>query len=448
MRILIVEDEKPSAEALKEFLEEKGYEVEVAQNGSQAIEKVSYGAFDVVLLDWKLPDIEGEEVFERLREINPLIIVIFITAFGMVERAVQVLRKGAFYYMTKPIELDQLLHLIKEAEEKINLRREVEVLREALGERFSFENFVAKSKKMQEALSLAVRASASTANILITGESGTGKEMLARIIHNASPRSRGPFIAVNLAAIPETLIESELFGVEKGAYTGADRSRPGKFELASSGTLFLDEISEIPQAVQVKLLRVLQEREVQRLGSTKTIKVDIRIIFATNKNLEQMVEEGKFRSDLYYRLNVIEIKLPPLRERKEEIPLLVESFIKKYSSFNGKAIKGITKEAMDALMKYNFPGNIRELENIIERAVVLTRGDYIRVEDLPHHILKSKIKKGGSLSERLREEERKIILETLQEAKWNQSEAARRLGVSESTLRYRMKVLDIKKSAS
>lgn len=448
MRILIVEDEKPSADALREFLEEREYEIDVAETGSQAIEKFYEGNFDIVLLDWKLPDMGGDEVFERLRELNPLTIVIFITAFGMVERAVQVLRKGAFYYMTKPIELDQLLHLIREAEEKINLRREVEVLREALGERYSFENFVAKSKKMQEALSIAVRAASSGANILITGESGTGKEILARIMHNASPRAGGPFIPVNLAAIPETLIESELFGTEKGAYTGADRSRSGKFEQASGGTLFLDEISEIPLAIQVKLLRVLQEREVQRLGATKTTKVDVRIISATNRNLEQMVEEGKFRSDLYYRLNVIEIKLPPLRERREEIPALVEFFIKKYSSFNGKPIKGITKEAMDALLKYDFPGNIRELENLIERAVVLTRGDYIGVEDFPPHILKRKSKKGGNLSERLREEEKRIILEALEEAEWNQSEAARRLGISESTLRYRMKVLDIKRRGS
>ncbi len=445
MRILVIEDERPSAEALREFLEEREYEVEVAENGTDGIEKFSNSSFDVVLLDWKLPDMEGDEVFEKIREINPLVIVIFITAFGMVERAVKVLRKGAFYYMTKPIELDQLIHLIKEAEEKINLRKEVEVLREALGERFSFENFIAKSRKMQEVLSLAMRAATSNANILITGESGTGKEMLARIIHNVSPRAEGPFVAVNLAAIPETLIESELFGAEKGAYTGADRARPGKFEVASGGTLFLDEISEIPPAVQVKLLRVLQEREVQRLGSSRTIKVDVRIISATNKNLERMVEDGTFRSDLYYRLNVIEIQLPPLRERKEEIPSLVEFFIKKYSAFNGKPIKGITREAMDALMKYHFPGNIRELENIIERAVVLTRGEYIGFEDLPSHIVKGKNKKGGTLMERLREEERRIILETLEDAGWNQSEAARRLGLSESTLRYRMKILEISK---
>ncbi len=445
MKILIIEDEKPSAEALKEFLLERGDQVEVAENGARGLERFRQGGFDVVLLDWKLPDMDGEDVFKQIREINPLSLVIFITAYAMVDKAVKVLKEGAFYYMTKPIELDQLDHLLKEAEEKLNLRREVEVLRETLGDKYTFENFVARSRRMQEVLSLAVRAARSTASILITGESGTGKEKLARIIHGASPRANGPFIAVNLAAIPETLIESELFGAEKGAYTGADRARPGKFELASGGTLFLDEISEIPPAVQVKLLRVLQEREVQRLGSSRSKKVDVRIISATNRNLQELVERGEFRSDLYYRLNVIEIKLPPLRKRREEIPALVEVFIKKYSAYNGKEIKGITREALEALMKYRFPGNIRELENIIERAVVLSRGEYIGLEDLPPHILREKRKRGGGLQERLREEEIRIIKEALEESGWNQSEAARRLGISESTLRYRMKILGLQK---
>ena len=447
MRILIIEDEKPSAEALREFLLDKGYEVEIACSGAEGIEKFSSSTFDIVLLDWKLPDMEGDRVFERLREINPAVPVIFITAYGMIERAVNVLRKGAFYYMTKPIELEELLHLIKEAEEKINLRREVEVLRETVKEKFSFENFVANSGLMQDVLSLAMRAAKSNANILITGESGTGKEMLARIIHNASYRAQGPFVAVNLAALPETLIESELFGAEKGAYTGADRTRPGKFQIASGGTLFLDEISEIPPSVQVKLLRVIQEREIQPLGSAKTIKVDVRIISATNRDLRKMVDEGEFRQDLYYRLNVIEIHLPPLRKRKEEIPYLIEVFLKRYSKANKKQVKGLTREAMEALMRYHYPGNIRELENIIERAVVLTRGDYIGLEDLPFHVRnpETKGRKVSALAERLRQEERRIILEALEETGWNQSEAARRLGLSESTLRYRMKTLGIKR---
>ncbi len=448
MLILLIEDEETASRMLKNFLEKKGYEVMVKKEGKGGIEAFKRNPVDVVLLDWKLPDMNGDQVFDAIREIDPSIPVIFITAYGMVEKAVEVLKKGAFHYITKPLELDELLHVIKQAEEKINLKREVEVLKERLRERYSFGNFIAHSEQMQQVLALAMRVAASDSTVLLTGESGTGKEMLANIIHQASKRASGPFIPVNLAALPETLIEAELFGAEKGAYTGATTTRIGKFEAASGGTIFLDEVGEIPPAVQVKLLRVIQEKEIQRIGSNRVIKVDVRIIAATNKDLWQLVQEGRFREDLYYRLNVIQIHLPPLRERKEDIPYLVDFFIKKYAAREGKQIKGITKEALNALMKYNFPGNIRELENIIERAVVLARSDFITLDELPVHLTRQafeeEVHTGLSLPERLRRIERQMILEALQRNNFNQLRTAKELGISESTLRYRMKILGLK----
>ncbi len=448
MLILLIEDEETASRMLKNFLEKKGYEVVVEKEGRRGIEAFRRYPVDIVLLDWKLPDMNGDQVFDAIREIDPSVPVIFITAYGMVEKAVEVLRKGAFHYITKPLELDELFHVIKQAEEKINLRREVEVLKERLRERYSFENFIAHSEQMQQVLALAMRVAASDSTVLLTGESGTGKEMLANIIHQASKRASGPFVPVNLAALPETLIEAELFGAEKGAYTGATTTRIGKFEAASGGTIFLDEVGEIPPTVQVKLLRVIQEKEIQRIGSNKVIKVDVRIIAATNKDLWQLVQEGRFREDLYYRLNVIQINLPPLRERKEDIPYLVDFFIKKYAAREGKQIRGITREALNALMKYNFPGNIRELENIIERAVVLAKSDFITLDELPVHLTRQafeeEIHAGLSLPERLRRIERQMILEALQRNNFNQLRTAKELGISESTLRYRMKILGLK----
>lgn len=448
MLILLIEDEPTAARMLKGFLEKNNHEVIWVSEGSAGIESFKKNRVDLVLLDWKLPDMNGDEVFNRVKEINPTVPVIFITAYGMVERAVEALRRGAFHYITKPVELDELLHIIRQAEEKITLRREVELLKERLKEKYSFDNFIAHSEKMQKILSIAVRVASSDATVLITGESGTGKEMLANIIHQASPRAKGPFVPVNLAALPETLIEAELFGAEKGAYTGAVASRAGKFEIAEGGTIFLDEIGEIPPSVQVKLLRVLQTKEFQRIGSTRTVKVDVRIIAATNRDLKELVKKGQFREDLYYRLNVIQLELPPLRERKEEIPFLIDHFIKKYAEREKKEIRGVTAEALDLLMKYDYPGNIRELENIIERAVVLSRSNYITVEDLPLHLAKpsseTELIKKLPLPERLKQIERQIILEALERNQFNQLQTAKELGISESTLRYRMKVLGLK----
>ncbi len=448
-RILLVEDEETARKMIEEYLKGKGYEVFSSETGKEAIRIFTEEEVELVILDWKLPDMEGDEVFKRIRELNPIVPVIFITAYGEIEKAVKVLKMGAYYYLTKPIELENLYHLIKEAISKHNLIKENELLKKRVSEKFSIKNFIYSSSKMEEVVNLAMRVAQSEATVLITGESGTGKELLANIIHNFSKRKDGPFVKINIASIPATLIESELFGAEKGAYTGAYQARRGKFEEADGGTIFLDEIGEMPLEVQVKLLRVLQEKEITRLGSNKPKKVDVRIISATNKDLKKEIEDERFREDLYYRLNVINIHIPPLRERKEEIPLLVDFFIRKFSERESKEIKGITKEALSLLLKYNFPGNVRELENIIERAVVLARDEYITREDLPFHLSAE----GSldfiegleelSLPERLKEIERRIIIKALKRNRLIKTKAAKELGISESTLRYRIESLGI-----
>ncbi len=448
-RILLVEDEETARRVIEEYLKGKGYEVFSSETGKEAIKIFTEKEVELVILDWKLPDMEGDEVFERIRELNPIVPVIFITAYGEIEKAVKVLKMGAYYYLTKPIELENLYHLIKEAISKHNLIKENELLKKRVNEKFSIKNFIYSSSKMEEVVNLAMRVAQSEATVLITGESGTGKELLANIIHNFSKRKDGPFVKINIASIPATLIESELFGAEKGAYTGAYQARKGKFEEADGGTIFLDEIGEMPLEVQVKLLRVLQEKEITRLGSNKPKKIDVRIISATNKDLKKEVEEGRFREDLYYRLNVINIHIPPLRERKDEIPLLVDFFIRKFSERESKEIKGITKEALSLLLKYNFPGNVRELENIIERAVVLARDEYITREDLPFHLSTDdslEFIEGLdelSLPERLKEIERRIIIKALKKNRLIKTKAAKELGISESTLRYRIESLGI-----
>jgi len=447
MKILLIEDEKTSSEMIKISLEKRGYKVITVETGKEGLQFFLEENPDIVLLDWRLPDKEGDEVFAEFKNINPTVPVIFITAYGDVEKAVKVLKMGAFHYLTKPIELETLIHVIRQAEEKIKLKEEIERLKDQIQKTYSIKNFVAESERMQKILSLAFKVARSDSTVLIYGESGTGKEMLAKIIHNASHRSNGPFISVNIAALPESLVEAELFGAEKGAYTGAVSSRKGKFEAADGGTIFLDEVGELFPPVQVKLLRVLQEREIQRIGSNRTIKINVRIIAATNRNLEELVAEGKFRKDLFYRLNVIKIELPPLRERKEDIPYLVDLFIKKFSRRDGKLVKGITKNALSYLLKYDYPGNVRELENIIERAIVIGDKNVIDVEDLPVFVLtgdKRNIPDRLPLPERLKEIERKMIKEALERNYFNQRKTAEDLGISESTLRYRMKILGIK----
>lgn len=451
--ILIVEDEMVAGKALADTLKKRGYAAVWKPNGEEALLYFTGNPVDLVLLDYKLPGMSGEEWFARMKELNPLTPVIFMTAYSSVERAVKLLKMGAYTYLTKPLEMDEVLHNIENALEKLSLQRENRRLQQDLREKFSFQHYVFNSGEMQERLNLAMRAAQSEASILVTGESGTGKEVIANIIHFASHRKDKTFVKVNLSAIPPTLIEAELFGAVKGAYTGAVQTRKGKFEEADGGTLFLDEIGELPFDLQVKLLRALQEREITKLGSNTPVKVDIRLITATNQNLEELVRLKKFREDLFFRLNVIDIHLPPLRRRKEEIPHLVDLFIKKFNQREHKEIDSVSREAMNLLMKYPYPGNIRELENIVERAVVLSRGDTLGARDLPVFLNEnhgeafheSLADSTLPLPERMNMIEREIIGRTLKKHDNNQSRAAQELGISESGLRYKIQTLGVKK---
>ena len=384
--ILLVEDEIIQRTALEEHLVNNGYVVYSAENVEVALEQVMSKTIDVVITDFNLPDKNGIYLLEQVKKINPDIPVIIITAYGSIDDAVFAMKAGAFDYLTKPINIDELLLTMKRCLDHRNLVSENSRLKEALKDKYSFKGVIAASRKMQEVLNIAGRVAVSKASVLIRGESGTGKEVIARAIHFASPRKDKPFIAFNVAALSPTLIESELFGHEKGAFTGADRAHPGRFVQAHEGTLFIDEIGDIPVELQAKLLRVLQENVVDPLGSTKPVAVDIRIVAATNKDLEKMISENTFREDLYYRLNVVPISIPPLRERKEDIAPLFEMFTNKYSEENNNDVMGFTNEAFDAIMKYDFPGNVRELENLVERAVVLARDVNITLDDLPQHI--------------------------------------------------------------
>ncbi|MCP4214574.1 MAG: sigma-54-dependent Fis family transcriptional regulator [bacterium] len=449
--ILIIEDEALAGKALKDNLGDKGYGVTLCANGEAGFNYFKENAVDLVLMDYRLPGIGGEQVFDQIRELNPLVPVIFMTAYSSVEKAVGLLKRGAYHYLTKPIEIDELLHIMEKALEKIVLLEENRKLQEDLRARYSFGNYVFTSLKMQEVLNLALRAADSNAAILISGESGTGKEVIANIIHHQSSRRHEKFIKINLSALPETLLEAELFGVVKGAFTGAV-TRPGKFEEAHGGTLFLDEIGELSTDMQVKLLRVLQEREVIRLGSNETIPVDIRLITATNSDLQQKVRDTTFREDFYFRLNVITLQLPPLRERREDIPLLVDYFIKKFNQREGKQIEEISKDALGMLVRYQYPGNIRELENIIERAVILTRRTVLAPVDLPVFLDRKRECQADAgeltLPEILALTEKRHIIDALKRHQNNRSQAARALGISESGLRYKIQVLNIPATTS
>ncbi len=444
-KILIIDDEPAQVQALAGFLKKKGFDVEKANAGLDGLKILEKQTIDLIITDFKMPDIDGIEVLKRARAIHPEIDVIVMTAFGSIESATEAMRAGAIDYLTKPVNLDQLEILIHKALEHRQLVSENRLLREQLTEKFKFDQIISGSEVMEEALNLAGRAAPSKATVLITGESGTGKELIARAIHFASPRKDQPFVAVNCAALAENLLESELFGHEKGAFTGADRQRKGRFELAHRGTLFIDEVGEIPLATQVKLLRVLQEQTFERVGGSEMIKVDVRIVAATNRHLEELIEEGRFREDLYYRLNVVRINVPPLRKRKSDIPLLVDYFLKKYAAENNKKMTGISKEAMDLLMKYNYPGNVRELENIIEQSVVLSRSEIITVRDLPMTVIggHSESKKTdpfgeGTFIERVEAFERALIEQALEQAQGVQTQAARILGITERHLRYKL----------
>lgn len=446
MKLLLIEDEQAQRLLLKRILEKEGYTISEAEDGKTGIDLFTNEDFDLVLLDQRLPDMNGLEVIEKIKAINPIIPIIIITAYASVRDAVKAMKMGAFHYLNKPVEPDELILTIQKALESLNLKRENEELKRVLRIKYQSDKIIYRSEKMEKVMSLVYRAAQSDASVLITGESGTGKELVAGAIHNLSKRKDRNFVIAHLAALPETLIEAELFGYERGAFTGADKRRTGKFEFASGGTIFLDEIGELPQPVQVKLLRVLQEKKITRLGSNDEIPVDIRIICATNKDIEKEVENKRFRDDLYYRLNVIRIHIPPLRERKEDIPTLVDNFIKIYAQRENKRIQRIADEAMRIITKYNFPGNIRELENIIERAIVFSRGDVITIDDLPDYLSTQKKSNlaGGKLNETIEKIEREMITAALVKHNNNQTRAAEELGISERVLRYKMRKYKIK----
>ncbi len=441
--ILVVDDEEAQRKVLAGFLRKRGFETLTAASVDEALPSARSRTIDLVLTDLRMPSRGGIELIEELRTINPEIPVIVITAFGTVASAVDAMKRGAADYLTKPVDLDELEVLVARTLERRALVSENRELRRQLESRNRLEGLETSNNKMAQAINIAARAAASRATILIRGESGTGKELLARAIHYASPRAKGPLVAVNVAALPDTLLESELFGHQRGAFTGADREHRGRFELADRGTLFLDEIGDLPRGAQVKLLRVLQEQAFERLGGTHPIKVDVRVVAATNQDLEELIREGGFREDLYYRLNVVSIQIPPLRERREDIPHLVDHFIRHFAKEGGTKVTGVSREAMDVMLKYHYPGNVRELENMIHRAMVLTRGKLITTSDLPIHLGELKPEASGesgsgSLVDRLAAFERALIGEALESSGGVKTRAAQALGISERHLRYRM----------
>jgi len=445
--ILVVEDDPLQRRLIKQNLEQEGYVVLDVPSGKEALEILERYPVDIAIVDYKLNGETGIDVIQQILKRNPQVTPIIVTAFANIETAVEAMRKGAYDYIVKPIDLQKFLLAIERALERQNLRREITVLKTSLEEKFSFKNMVIASARMEEVARLIAKASRSDATVLIDGETGTGKDLVAKTIHYSSRRKDGPYLAVNIPSLPESLIEAELFGAEKGSYTGAHERKTGKFEAAGGGTLFLDEIGDLPFTVQVKLLRFLQDREFYRLGSSKPFKSDVRIIAATNRDLDKLVKEEKFRADLYYRLNVIRIHVPPLRERREDIPALVDFFIKKYSAREGKVIRGISQEAMSVLLRYPFPGNIRELENAIERAIVFAEGDSLTVDDLPVYLKEKRedeiLSADIPLTEKVRRLESREIKRALFEAGGVKSRAARALGITERMLSYKMKIYNL-----
>jgi DNA-binding NtrC family response regulator len=455
LTILIIDDEEAQLLSLKSFLKRRRYEIFTAQSGPQGLQIAQANTIDLVLTDYRMPDWNGFIVLKKMKELNPEIDVVVMTAFGSIDDAVEIMKAGAYDYLTKPIDLDELENLIKRIQEKRLLLAENKVLKEQLQERFKFNSIISQSGEMEEVLNMAARVAGSKAIVLIRGESGTGKELIARAIHYASPRKDKPFITVNVAAMSENIIESELFGHEKGAFTGAVQQRIGRFEQADGGTLFIDEVGDIPPPVQVKLLRAIQFAQFERLGGNQSVSVDVRILTATHQNLEEMIKNNQFREDLYYRLNVITIAIPSLHRRKTDIPHLINFFIKKYAEENNKPVSGINREALDQLMKYVFPGNVRELENMIEHAVVMCRNKYISPQDLPTQLQIYSAKSildpcqlEEGYEKKLQIFEKEMIQEALRQSNGNQSAAARILGITERHLRSRLEKLNLKKNPS
>jgi DNA-binding NtrC family response regulator len=445
--ILIVEDEAKMRRLLELNLGEDGFTTLSAGDAESGLKLLHGNNVDLVVTDLKLPGMNGLEFLQAVKRQNAALPVVVMTAFGSVETAVDAMKAGASDYVLKPFSLSEMRMVIRKELDVHNLREENRSLREALGKRYKHPNVVARSAKMQEVLATVERVAPTNSTVLLGGESGVGKDLIARAIHEKSRRASGPFIKINSTAIPENLLESELFGYEKGAFTGAATSKPGKFELADKGTLFLDEIGDVPPAIQVKLLRVLQEREFERLGGTRTVKVDVRMIAATNRDLREALEQGTFREDLYYRLNVVPIDIAPLRQRKEDIPDLVNLFITRFAGDSGKPVESITPEAMQILVNYHWPGNVRELQNIIERACALAKGTVLKVEDIHLDLRPARAvnSTSGFLPEGMTLEhwEDEMIREALRRTNGNKSQAARLLGLSRNALRYRLSKIGI-----
>jgi len=451
-KILLVDDEPHVPELLSVALEDEGYGILLANNGKEALTQLKKEQPQVVLLDIRMPDMDGVEVLRQIKEINKATSVIMMTAYGAMETVLEVMKLGAYDYLTKPLDLKKVNVLIRRALEAQKLAQEVTSLKSKVEEKYKLENIVGKHPRMFEVYKMIGRVMDNKATVLILGETGTGKEVVARAIHFNGVLKGGPFIAIDCASLPQDLLESELFGHEKGAFTGAVAQKMGKFELADKGTLFLDEIGNLTGATQVKLLRFLQERKIERVGGTKPIELDVRIIAATNLDLEKAVQEGSFREDLYYRLNVVTMPLPPLRERRDDIPLLVKHFLQKFKSESKGKVKHVPPETMGLLMRYHWPGNVRELENIIERAIVIGKTDAILVEDLPSRIQKGASESGLEISpgkipfeQRVEHFEKKLIIDALEKANWVQTKAAELLGTSRSIIKYKMKKYGIKR---
>jgi len=440
--ILIVEDEAKMRRLLEIQLADEGFQATTAPDAETGLQLLQKQQFDLIVTDFKLPGMTGMELLQAVKRANAAIPVIIMTAYGTVESAVEAMKVGASDYVLKPFSLAELVLVIRKELDTHKLREENRTLREALGQRYHYDNIVARGEKMQSVLALVERVAPTNSTVLLGGESGVGKDLIARAIHQHSHRASGPFIKINSTAIPENLLESELFGYEKGAFSGATTSKPGKFELADKGTLFLDEIGDIPPAIQVKLLRVLQEREFERLGGTKTLKVDVRLIAATNRDLRAALEDGTFREDLYYRLNVVAIDIPPLRDHKEDIPALANFFLEKFSRESGKPVRGLTSAAVKLLMDFHWPGNVRELENILERGVTLSSGAMLDAADIHLDSAPARSAAGSPATlpdgMTLDQWEDEAIREALRRANGNKSQAARALGLSRNALRYRL----------
>jgi two-component system response regulator HydG len=446
--ILVVDDDPGHRATLETIIKSWGYGVESANDGSLAVQRVKTGPVDLILMDVRMTALDGIEALKQIKAYNPAIPVLIMTAYSSVESAVKALKSGAYDYLTKPLDFEALKFTLERALEHSGLKAENEALRKKLDQGLKMDDIIGKSRPMQDLMDMAAMIAPSDATVLITGESGTGKELIARFIHHQSPRKDHPLVVVNCAALTETLLESELFGHEKGAFTGADRRREGRFKQADKGTIFLDEIGETSPAMQARLLRVLQEKEIQRVGGGETIPVDVRILAATNRDLNAEVEAGHFRQDLYYRLNVVALHAPPLRERLNDPPLLAQHFMEVYADKNRKKINGFTPKAMDMLLKYAWPGNVRELENAVERAVILATGDFLSAKDLPLSITRelagsdhaAHVRQPGTGELRsLEEVERSTILKALDASGGNKSEAARILGINRKTLHKKLK---------